>query len=166
MKRIDEINLLNWFKDKFKKSVNKISVNRIRKGNFYSFNYESKLYANDKLPYYDETPLIICLGKNGQYVLGLNLHYVPIKNRKRVINRLQKLYSKEWDANKTLPNITWNKLRVELKYTNFMVKLYIKDRMDKVIKLENNEMEKAISIPSSNFIGISAEKLWKDLGLS
>ncbi len=159
MKRLEEKSLIQWFKDKFKKKPNRKKGNNIRDGQFYSFEYDSKLYENDLIPYYDQSPLILCLGKSETHVLGLNFHYIPIKRRTRVINKLKKLYKKQWDKDKRLPGVTWNKISPEIRYATFMVKLYIRARMRKTIGLENTEMEKAITVPEFKFLRNISNKI-------
>ena len=56
-------------------------VTGFKSGNFYLYKYDSKLYAKNKLEFYDASPLILCMKARGKYLLGLNLNYLPIRQK-------------------------------------------------------------------------------------
>jgi hypothetical protein len=163
LENLNESQITDWLKNKIKKKIDRIKVNGIRPGKFYAFNYDSKLFQDEKLKFYDENPLVLILSQG--HMLGLNFHYLPTKIRERVIKRLKNRYKKQWSANKILPNVSWNDLKSELKYADFMVKLYIRDNVRHAVKIEHGDMEKLVKVRSEQFIGIRPETLWKSMGL-
>ena len=48
-------------------------------GNMLLFNYDPK--TKKKLPYYDTFPLIFVVGPAADGFFGLNMHYLPLKQR-------------------------------------------------------------------------------------
>lgn len=165
MKTLQEVKLTKWIKDKVKKGIDKVQVATIKPGYFYTMSYFSKLYDNNKLDFYDEQPLILVLGKGPKHILGLNFHYLPPKKRKLVLKKLNKLYKKQIDEDKPFKNVKWDNVKIELKWSTYMVKLYIKDRIGKISRIKNDELENIVPLRSEDFIGISATKLWKQQGL-
>ena len=165
LKRVDETKLTRHIENKLHKRIDLISPSRMQRGGFYTFEYISKLYEEDKLDFFDRQPLILCIDKNDEYMLGINFHYINTTAREKVINRLKKMYKNQWDTNKLLPNVSWDKFKKEMKYANFMVKLYIIENVVTSSRIKNVDMEKYIDLPSQDFIGIKADALWKSLGM-
>jgi hypothetical protein len=135
----------------------------VKSGMFLTFKYSSKLFEEDKLEYFDAQPLILVLGKSGDYILGLNFHYIPSSIREQVMKRLKNRYKVQWESGGVLPNISWGTVQRELMYTNYMVHLYLIPRiMSKIQRIKNTEMEKKfIYARSEDFIGIKAEAIWR-----
>jgi hypothetical protein len=167
MTKINENKIIDWLKDKIRrpKSKDKVKVDSVRPGIFYTMNYISKLYEEDKLEFYDKQPLILCLDTRGIYMWGINFHYIPKTRRVRAINRLKKRYPEQWDANKILPNVSYKNIAGELAHVEIMVKQYIIGNISKISKIENVEMETAVLARTEDFIGRSAESIWKMLGV-
>jgi len=164
--RLSENRLTDWVKNLVKKGKQKINVRTgIKTGHFVTMNYASKMYEEDKLDFYDQQPLILVLGQNSGYVQGLNFHYVKRSARLKIINKLKKLRKKAFKENKPLPNLQWSSIASEVKYATFMIKLYIKDRIMKPQLIKNTDIHKVIHLPSEDFIGIDADKLWRSLGM-
>ena len=164
LSKIDENKLTQWIKDKLKKTKDKIKVASSQQGAFYTFEYDSKMYEEGTLEYYDKQPLILLLGKGGGYYLGLNFHYLPPSVRKDVLDRLKSRYNKQWSSNKVLPNVTWNNVRGQVRHSQVMIKLYLENRIGNMSRVKNTEMDQVIDLPSEEFIGISSTELWKSLG--
>ena len=55
-------------------------------GRMYFFAYDPK--TKDKLPYYDTFPLIFIIEEYQDGFLGLNLHYLNLRDRAMLLNRL------------------------------------------------------------------------------
>jgi hypothetical protein len=139
----------------------------IRSGQFLTFGYYAKGWENDELEYYDSSPLILVLKKSSKYILGLNFHHLPILYRKNLVKRLKNRYPDQWNSNKLLPNLTWDSIKKEVNYAEFIIKLYIIDRIyGNIARISNIDMEnKYIYLKSEKFIGIKPEELWREYGL-
>tara|TARA_B100002019_G_scaffold54996_1_gene47194 strand:+ start:452 stop:1009 length:558 start_codon:yes stop_codon:yes gene_type:complete len=84
-----------WFRDKIKEFGKPTSAQLIRDGKrssrpFYGllnmFIYDPKL--KDKLPYYDTFPLTLPIEQYSDGFLGINLHYLSMPMRMRLLDRL------------------------------------------------------------------------------
>ena len=84
-----------WYKDKIKEFGTPGALDLIRDGKrgsrpFYGrlnmFIYDPKFKKT--LPYYDTFPLVLPLEKYSDGFLGINLHYLPIPLRIRLLDRL------------------------------------------------------------------------------
>ena len=71
--------------DKYNLGIN----TKFKLGGLYFFFYNPKL--RDDLPYYDIFPLVIPIEKYHDGFLGLNLHYLPIRYRQLLIQKLKPL---------------------------------------------------------------------------
>ena len=84
-----------WFRDKIKEFGTPKSADLIRDGKRTSkptfgilnmFVYDPKL--KDKLPYYDTFPLVLPIEEYNNGFLGINLHYLSVPMRIRLLDRL------------------------------------------------------------------------------
>ena len=84
-----------WFRDKIKEFGTPKSADLIRDGKRTSkptfgilnmFVYDPKL--KDKLPYYDTFPLVLPIEEYNNGFLGINLHYLSMPMRIRLLDRL------------------------------------------------------------------------------
>ena len=84
-----------WFRDKIKEFGTPKSADLIRDGKRTSsptfgllnmFIYDPKL--KDKLPYYDTFPLVLPIEKYSNGFLGINMHYLSMPIRIRLLDRL------------------------------------------------------------------------------
>ena len=65
-------------------------------GDMYMYFYDAK--HRDTLPYWDAFPLVIIVGPAKGGFLGLNLHYLPIPLRAKLLDELMKVTNnKAWD---------------------------------------------------------------------
>lgn len=74
-------------------------------GKMFFFYYDPK--TKDKLPVYDRFPLVFPIERYADGFLGLNLHYLSVKERSLLLNRLMEF--------KTAKNMT-EKSRLRLSY--------------------------------------------------
>ena len=84
-----------WFRDKIKEFGTPTSSNLLRDGKRTStptfgllnmFIYDPKL--KDKLPYYDTFPLVLPIENYSNGFLGINMHYLSMPIRIRLLDRL------------------------------------------------------------------------------
>ena len=105
-------------------------------GQLISFNYLQPKYAED-LEYYDAMPVTIFFGivntKEGQRILGFNIHYYPPRIRFQILDRIMEIwkpmYMKAWeeglDKNLTHFNYIWLQSQLESAGLGFGVRMYI-----------------------------------------
>jgi hypothetical protein len=161
MEQLEE-GVLDWLRKKLTSVKDVLSKNQIRSGGFYLLNYSSKGYEQGTLDYYDMVPIILVLKEDSKYVLGLNTNYLPIKNKEQLIKLLKKRYSKQFENNDILPNIQWNNIKYETQVRpEFIIKLYRKDRISKIVKIQTKDIETTLRIDLSAFVGVDVKKVWK-----
>ena len=107
-----------WFKDKIKELGTPTSLDLIRDGKrsqnpFFGrlnmFLYDPKL--KQKLPYYDTFPLVLPLERYSDGFLGINLHYLPIPLRIRLLDRLVDFANNDDFDTTTRLNVDYQKLK-------------------------------------------------------
>ena len=136
-----------------------------RVGKFYMFSYLPKHRAT--LPYYDRFPLIIVLRINykEKYMLGLNMHYLPLKIRARFFKSiLMFLNNKKWDET-TRFRVTWDLLKTlstsPLIYP--AIKRYNFEQLkSRFIHVEEDEWDIVLMLPTHIFKKARATEVWLD----
>ena len=151
---------IEWFRDKLRKrsqiSHDRVTegrrASRIQPGQMFTYVYDAK--TKKKLPYWDETPLIVVLDitKDGWY--GANLHYLPPKLRAVLLYEIQ-------SKNKTMSQIV--SALTSNKYTLPCLKKYLSKQVkSKPVMIPKEEWEIAIQMPFENFVKASNTTVWKD----
>ena len=84
-----------WYKDKIKEFGKPTALNLIRDGKRSSIPFYGRLNMffydpkwKKKLPYYDTFPLVLPIEKYPDGFLGINMHYLPIPLRIRLLDSL------------------------------------------------------------------------------
>lgn len=67
------------------------SPNKMKLGYMYTYVYDPK--HKKTLPFYDVLPMMVLLGKGGDRMIGLNLHYLPYTWRVKIAKNIMKLLS-------------------------------------------------------------------------
>mgnify|MGYP003118174101 CR=1 FL=1 len=107
-----------WFRDKIKEFGTPTSANLIRDGKRTSvptfgllnmFVYDPK--GKEKLPYYDTFPLVLPIEKYNNGFLGINLHYLSIPMRIRLLDRLTETANNKKFDESTRLNADYSKLK-------------------------------------------------------
>ena len=84
---------VKWFKEQFKRLTTvkgkSNSTTRVDIGKMYAYQYDPKW--KEILPLYDTQPLTIVIEKYNNGFLGLNMHYLPLSQRYRLLSALTKL---------------------------------------------------------------------------
>ena len=128
---------------------------------FYGYNPKTK----DTLPYYDIFPLIIMVKglKDGWH--GLNLHYLPPKQREILILRLMENMSDTRLDNNTRLKINYNLLKGVSKYRFFKpcFKRYLVSHVKTTVRpIPFRHWTKAILLPVAKFKKASITTVWAD----
>ena len=141
------------------------SISKFLPGSMMTFRYQSKLYEEGTLPYFDAAPLIIFLDiDRHENLLGLNLHYLPPVARARVMQFLiGNVKSKIVRHDNKLP-IDYGKVQAisKLAPLRFAIKSYIPTRaVGKLVRIQPEEWHHSIFLPVAKFIGTSPRGVWK-----
>jgi hypothetical protein len=176
---------LNWFKERVKQlqSSNEIpqeevftalgsglqstinvsrTVSRVQTG--YMYLYEYMPLNMQTLPYYDQFPLIIALESSNTDFMGLNLHYLPIRFRVYLYQKLGRL------LNNRNYNVTthWQRLSYEqlLPFTRYReakpcIKRYKYRRvLSNIVTVFPVEWELALMLPLHRFKKAKEQTVW------
>jgi hypothetical protein len=140
-------------------------------GRMYLFQYDPK--TKDKLPYYDRYPLVfpIASGRtsgfaaSGGSFLGINLHYLPLPLRAKLMDALyDTATTKELDETTRL-RISYNILQQASRYRFFKpcIKRYlISNVKTKFFYIEPTEWEMALFLPLDRFVGANKSRIYAD----
>ena len=166
---------LAWFKNKVNKELNSTSVTpedllRNRRGvnapiigQMFAYKYDPK--TKDKLPFYDTFPLIFVIKILDDGFQGINLHYLPLRLRAKLLSALRKttsskLYSREvkirlsYDMIKTVSQFAVAKPAFKRYLTN-----HVKSKM---IRIHPQEWHNTIFLPVERFEKETKEYVWAD----
>ena len=140
------------------KAVRDVSI-----GNMYLFNYDPK--HKKTLPYYDRFPLIFMIGGAPGGFMGINLHYLPLTMRAKLMDALYDLSTDtKYDENTRL-KVSYNLLKRAAKYNAFKpcVKHYLGNHVkSSFIKIDAAEWDIALFLPLQRFVKASKEAVYKD----
>ena len=107
-----------WFRDKIKEFGTPKSADLIRDGKRTStptfgllnmFVYDPKL--KEKLPYYDTFPLVLPIEKYSNGFLGINIHYLSMPMRLRLLDRLVDYSNNDKFDTSTKLNVDYSRLK-------------------------------------------------------
>lgn len=130
-------------------------------GQMYLFIYDAKL--KEILPYYDRHPLIFPIGMSGDQFMGINLHYLPIGARMRLMDALYDLASGE--ANKKTLQISYQILKGASKYRYFKpcVHSYLNHYIRSTFMIiPSDQWKKALLLPTQSFSGARVSRVYSD----
>ena len=147
-----------WFRDKIKEFGTPSSANLIRDGKRTSkptfgilnmFVYDPKL--KEKLPYYDTFPLVLPIEEYNNGFLGINLHYLSMPMRLRLLDRLVDYSNNNKFDESTRLSVDYSKLkRVDL--IKPCLKRYLAGQVkSKFRKVEADEFMIATLLPVQRF---------------
>jgi hypothetical protein len=161
----------NWLKQNVKDlSVNQKSItddkSRIAKtiypGKMYFFFYDPKL--KNQLPFYDRFPLVIPVEKYADGFLGLNLHYLPVKYRVILLDKLYDTLNNDKFDDTTKLRISYDLLSGAARYKEYApcLKRYLNGHIQsRVISVEPSSWEIAIFLPVEKFVKQKASYVQK-----
>lgn len=136
---------------------------RVVIGRMYMFNYNPKY--RDTLPYYDRFPLIFPFAEEGNYFMGLNLHYLPPLFRAKLMDALYNLRNNDKFDNTTKLKLSYGMLRnaSELSYFKPCVKKYLKTHVtSRFIAIGSEEWDIALMLPVESFAKSTKFEVWAD----
>jgi len=132
-------------------------------GGMFMYFYDPKTKAT--LPYYDKFPLTVIVGPAPGGFTGLNLHYLPMVLRAKLLDALMDITSdKKYDDN-TKFNLSYNTLKKasKMRYFKPCFKRYLTAHVkSRFARVPASEWEIATFLPTASFEKASKTTVWKD----
>jgi hypothetical protein len=163
----------DWYREKAAavRSINTVSLinkhpdqqrSAILPGFMYMFGYDAK--HKDTLPYYDRFPLIFPFQVTADHFMGINLHYLPLQYRARLMDALYSITTNKKFDEKTRLRISYDLLNSSAKYRYFepCVKKYLKSQLKtRFLLVPSAEWDIALFLPLERFT-VNKSKVFKD----
>jgi hypothetical protein len=163
-----------WFREK-SKELGKVSETKILRddvsrlknrsvvGKMYFFMYDPK--HKKTLPYYDTFPLIFPVDKVDGGFYGLNMHYLPLPLRAKLMDALYDITNnKRYDENTKL-RLSYGVLKDAERFKLFKptFKRYLNSNVrSRFIQIQPSEWDIALFLNTEQFVGASKTKVWAD----
>lgn len=132
-------------------------------GRMYFFAYDPK--TKDKLPYYDTFPLIFIIEEYPDGFLGLNLHYLNVRDRAMLLNRLVQYRNNSKYDQTTRLRMSYRTISAVAKMdiAKPCIKRYLFNHVkSRFIEINADEWIIATFLPVENFVGASKSKVHRD----
>ena len=165
---------MNWFRRKAQ-AMGKVNRSQLMKedpielknrgiaGNMYMFFYDPK--TKDDLPYYDSFPLTVVVGPAPGGFYGLNLHYLPVPLRAKMLDSLMDITNNRKYDETTKFQATYNTLKraSKLKYFKPCFKHYLNSNVrSRFAYVPPPEWEIATFLPTADFQKSGKSTVYKD----
>jgi hypothetical protein len=135
----------------------------MRIGDMYMFYYDPK--HKETLPYYDRFPLVFPIKKAEGGFLGLNMHYLPLPLRARLMDALYDLSLNQRYDETTRLRLNYDVLNSAAKFRLFKpcIKHYLMDHMDsRFWYVYPSEWDIALFLPLERFKKANKRKVQND----
>lgn len=132
-------------------------------GSMYMFTYDAK--HKDTLPYWDKFPLVFPFSKVPGGFMGLNLHYLPLQYRAKLMDALYNIANNRSYNETTKLNLSYDVLNKasQFRYFKPTVKHYLTDHMmSRFLYIYPAEWDMALFLPLERFQKASKQQVWKD----
>ena len=160
---------VSWFRTKIREFGAPSSTDLIREGKrartpffgrlnmfFYSPKYK------DKLPYYDRFPLVLPLERYGDGFMGINMHYLPIPLRIKLLDRLYEFSSNDKFDSTTRLTATYNSVK-NISLVKPTIKKYLYNFVEtQYRRIDADEFVVATLLPVQRFTKATSRKVWRD----
>lgn len=167
---------IDWYRQKINSLTGKPSrEDLIRKGNqktmvipgnMYFYFYDPKHKDDIKiLPYYDRFPLVVVLDRYRDGILGLNLHYLPPKQRGAFLAQLYDLRSNSKLDESTRLRVTYQFLKnsQEMRLFKPCIKKYLYNHVKtNFARVSSPDWLTAVFLPVAKFIRSNNSTVWSD----
>ena len=159
-----------WYKDKIKEFGMPGAQDLIRDGKRNNKPFYGKLnmfFYSPKhaktLPYYDTFPLVLPLEKYSDGFLGINMHYLPIPLRIRLLDKLvDYTNSSDFTEASTRMVVDYNKLK-NIKLIRPTIHKYLPGyTKTQFRRIDADEWTIAVLLPVQRFKKASASAVWKE----
>ena len=158
-----------WYKDKIKEFGKPGALDLIRDGKrnnkpFYGklnmFFYDPKF--KKKLPYYDTFPLVLPLETYSDGFLGVNLHYLPIPLRIKLLDRLVDYSNNTAFDESTKLVVNYSRLK-KIKLIQPTIHKYLAGQVKSQFRrIDANEFTVATLLPVQRFKKASSKEVWAE----
>ena len=158
-----------WYKDKIKEFGTHKAMDLIRDGKrnnkpFYGklnmFFYNPKF--KKKLPYYDTFPLVLPLETYSDGFLGLNLHYLPIPLRIKLLDRLVDYSNNSQSDASTRIVVDYSRLK-KIRLIKPTIHKYLAGQVQSQFRrIDADEFTIATLLPVQRFKKATAKEVWSD----
>ena len=158
-----------WFRDKIAEFGTPKAMDLIRDGkqasrpffgNLNMFFYDPKFKKT--LPYYDRFPLVLPIERYSDGFLGINLHYLPIPLRIRLLDELMDYSTDTNFDSKTKINTNYQQLK-NVNLIKPTLKRYLAGKVKSAFRrIDGDEFTVATLLPVQRFSKESASKVWSD----
>ena len=158
-----------WFRDKIAELGKPTAMQLIRDGkkaarpfygNLNMFFYDPKF--KNTLPYYDRFPLVLPIERYSDGFLGINLHYLPIPLRVRLLDELMDYSTDTNFDSKTKINTNYQQLK-KVKLIKPTLERYHAGHVKSAFRrIDGDEFTVATLLPVQRFSKTSAAKVWND----
>lgn len=132
-------------------------------GNMYMFMYDAK--HKKTLPYFDRFPLVFPYKKVKGGFMGINLHYLPLNYRAKLMDQLYDLTTNDRYDETTKLKLSYGVLNSAAKFKYFKpcVKHYLTDQLrSRFLYVYPSEWDIALFLPVERFDGARKTKVWAD----
>lgn len=134
---------------------------RFRVGNLYIFRYDPKL--KDQLPYYDIFPVVFVVSRNQKGILALNMHYLPLAYRARLMDALYEYSTGQDDLKRLKINYRILTAVSKLKYFRPCLKYYLNSNIrSRYLRVDSREWDTALFLPLQKFKKSTVQVVYKD----
>ena len=164
----------DWFKEKVRQAgasarMKAVTPNQLLKrqpddnillGKMFFYKYDPKFAK--KLPYWDMYPLVFPFERAPGGFYGLNLHYIPPRDRAVLMDNLNQYASNNKYDKTTRLELSYRLLK---RYGRAVpcVKRYLGDRIvSQTVRIDADEWEVAIFLPVERFQKASKGEVWAD----
>lgn len=131
-------------------------------GKMYFFFYDPKL--KETLPFYDRFPLVIPIEKYSDGFLGLNLHYLPVKYRVILLDKLYDIANNDKFNETTKLRVSYDLLSGSSRFKEFepCLKRYLNSHIrSNITIIDSDKWETAIFLPVEQFVKKKASDIQK-----
>lgn len=141
---------ISWLNSTLPKVLSAKKSSAVKVGKMYTFAYEP--IGADTLPYWDRFPLVIVLEIRKNTIVGLNVHYIPMKDRIKIFKKLMTSASTTGMSARSKLNNAFNDIKRLPRY-NYMIKQYHAAGVkSKIYEIPGQEWGHAITLPYANFV--------------
>lgn len=137
--------------------------NAVVPGRLYFFQYFPK--HEKTLPYWDAFPLIFPIEMYSDGFLGLNMHYLPLQLRAKLMDALYKITNNKRFDESTKIQASYQTLKgvSKFKYFTPTVHRYLSGKVQsRFIQVHSAEWDIALFLPVEQFKKATKEKVWRD----